>query len=264
MDTLYALQPQADDAQTLLSDVNSSSKVADWRLWLWIVAAASHLLEKAQDTFRTEIDNKVIIAKSHTLRWYQRQALKFQFGYSLNFDDELLLFTYSAIDLEARIVTRAAVEESLGTVVIKVAGEEGALNTTQFNAFQTYINEIKDAGTDILLISDVADQFKVTLEIFYDPLVLNPDGSLILTGARPVESALENHVKSLPFNAKLNVNALIDDLQAAPGVIDPSLTELQAKSAIASYAVVQRQYTPYAGHYAWDDNNSTITYTPAT
>ncbi len=41
MSTLNNLQPNVDTAQDLLSEVNSPSKVADWRLYLWLVAVAA-------------------------------------------------------------------------------------------------------------------------------------------------------------------------------------------------------------------------------
>lgn len=262
--SLTELQPQVDDAQTLLSDINSSSKVADWRLWLWLVAFAHHLHEAFMDLFRKEIDAKVAGAKSHTLRWYQIQAMAFQYGYDLTFNEEILVYQYEVDDVDSRIVTRAAVEESTGTVVLKVAKETGALSTNELNAFNAYMSQIKDAGTDLLIISTTADQFKVTLEVFYDPLLLNPDGSLILDSATfPVQDALQGYVQQLPFNGAFNINTLIDALQSAEGVADPALSEVQLKSAISPYAVVQREYLPYAGHYAWDEANSVITYTPA-
>ena len=45
MTALNALQPSVDNAQTLLSDASSSSKVAAWRLLFWVVAAAIYLHE---------------------------------------------------------------------------------------------------------------------------------------------------------------------------------------------------------------------------
>lgn len=263
MSRLKALQPNADKAQTLLSDITSASKVADWRLWLWLMAFAVHIHEGYLDLFRKEIDAKVAGAKAHTLRWYFTQALRFQLGYALTYNTELEKYEYATADESAQIVKRAATEESQGRVIVKVADASGPITGSDLTAFVAYMNTIKDAGTDLLIVSTVADDFKVDLEVFYDPLVLNPDGSLILDSNRkPVEEQISAYIAALDFNGAFNKNKFIDALQAAEGVIDPDLNTLEIKSNIAAYAAVDVEYLTYSGHYAWDDANSVITYTP--
>lgn len=59
-----------DNADTLLSDLNNPSRVAIWRLWLWLVAVASWTVEKLSDLHKSEVNSIVSSKMPHTLRWY--------------------------------------------------------------------------------------------------------------------------------------------------------------------------------------------------
>lgn len=52
------LVPQADDAQTLLTDVTTAGKVADHRLWLRVFSFFSWMLEVLFDSHQTEVTTK--------------------------------------------------------------------------------------------------------------------------------------------------------------------------------------------------------------
>mgnify|MGYP007079446428 CR=1 FL=1 len=267
MSTLKDLQPQADSAQTLLTDITSISRVSDWRLWVWLMAVSIHAIEVARDIFRAEIDQKVILTKAHTLRWYQKICLDFRYGYALAFNDELEKYEYpeaALTDANATVVTRAATEEANGRVIIKVANESGKLPTLEFDAFKAYMAKIKDAGTDLLMISTDADQVKCELEVYYDPLVLKPDGTLILDSARkPVEEQIEAYLKGVGFNGAFVNTDFVDFLQKAEGVTNPVRLQTQISNAIDPYAVIDVEYLPYSGYYEWDSVNTIITYRPA-
>lgn len=263
MSSLRDLAPSIDSSQKLLSDIQSTSKVADWRLWLWIVAFGMYTLEALLDAFRTEIDAKVLGAKAHNLRWYWKQALAFQLGYDLVYNENQENYQYDQVDTDAQIITRSATEESQGRVIVKVATDTGALTSGEMDAFSAYMSKMKDAGTDLLLVSTTPDEFKIELEVYYNPMVLNPDGSLILdSNTKPIEDQITLYRTSLEFNGAFNRNAFIDSLQKSEGVVDPVLIDLQIKSSIAAYAQVPIEYAPYSGYYTWDEANSSITYIP--
>ena len=261
MSALKSLQPNTDTAQNLLDDVSSPSKVADWRLWLWIVAFAIHVFEGLLDAFKTEVNEKVAGAKSHNLIWYRIQALAFQYGYDLVFDDVLQKFGYATSDASSLIITRAATSEGSGTVVMKVAKEAGALSAAEKTAFSAYMGQIKDAGTDILVISTTPDEFKITAKIYYDPLVINPDGSLILdSSVFPIEDQIEAYISALPFDGAFNRNSFIDSLQEAEGVDDPVITDLQVETNLDPYTSIPEEHNTYSGYYTWNAADSTIQY----
>ncbi|MGV4333172.1 nucleotidyltransferase, partial [Ornithobacterium rhinotracheale] len=66
-----------------LNELNSTSKTALWRLWIYIVSVAIWSLEKIFDLHRAEIDERLRQLKPHTARWYRNKALAFQYGFDL-------------------------------------------------------------------------------------------------------------------------------------------------------------------------------------
>ena len=72
--SLNTLVPNPDTAQTFLSDLTTSSKVAIWRLMFWVVAVAIWSHEQIFDQHKAElieIGNNLITG---TKRWYKEQA----------------------------------------------------------------------------------------------------------------------------------------------------------------------------------------------
>lgn len=253
--TLNGLQPSVDSAQALLTDVASTSKVADWRLWLWVVATGIYILETLFDSHKAEVEAIAAAAIPGTARWYRDQALKFQFGYQLVYLNDK--FQYSAIDTNAQIIKRAAVVESAGQVIIKVAKLVGStvtpLSSQELAAFDSYINLIRYAGTNTLTVSKNPDLLKVAYTVYYDPQVLAPNGSLLSNPAVfTVHDAINNHLSNLPFNGELVLTTLTDEVQKAQGVKNPVLTLAQAKYGALPYSTINVKYIPDAGHMIVD------------
>ena len=73
----------AKQAEPLLNDINSSSMVALWRLWLYVVAVAIFAHENLIDEHKEETDEKLRKQKVHTLTWIEEKARAFQLGHSL-------------------------------------------------------------------------------------------------------------------------------------------------------------------------------------
>lgn len=260
--SLTELLPDFDNSQNFLNDVDSKSKVAEWRLWLWIVAFAAHTLEVFQDLFREDVLEIAEQSKSHNLKWYQKQCLDFQYGDDLVWSDANSKYAYESIDANKKIITRAASSESENILTLKVAKSDEKLTNAELAAFKEYVAEIKDAGTEVIVISSDADLFKMELDVYYDPLVLLANGKLIADNSvDPIAMAIESYLDNLPFDGKLSISALQDYLQAATGVIDPHIKSVQAKSSTGDYASVTRVYTPLSGWIA-HDLSSTITFIP--
>ena len=265
---LAALQPNMDTAQGLLTDLTTPSRVARWRLMLWVVAVGTWVLEQLWDRFRAEVEELAQRSAVGTRRWYVDQARAFQFGYELELVNGV--FRYAEDDAAARIVARAAVVEQSGIVLLKVAREvSGALaplSVPQLIAFAAYINQIKMAGTQVNLLSLNPDLLKVQFTVYYDPLVLTATGALITApSVRPVEVAIREYIAALPFNGELRLTNLVDAVQRAQGVVDPRLTSAEARSGLASYQPVVDAYVAVAGHMVIDPLNdlpANITYVP--
>jgi hypothetical protein len=260
---LNELQPQVADSQTLLDDVTSTSKVANWRLILWICAFGIWTHEKLWDVFQTTFLATAEGLIPGTLQWYVNETKAFQYGDDLVWDGDKYEYedTVSAEAEAKRIITQAAAVESNRQLIIKVAkGEIGSLTvltTDEENAYSGYLEQIKFAGTGTTIINSVADDMKVQLIVTYDPLVLSDDGELLSTpGTYPVNDAITNYLQEIPFNNEFTVAAMIDAIQAVSGVLNVTCKLCFARSGAAAYedilATEEENYNSYAGYIVID------------
>lgn len=258
MSDLSSLLPDPETASNLLSDLTSSSKVAVWRLYFRVMAYAIWIHEKLFDAHKTEVEALANTLVTGTLLWYQQQALLFQYGDTLVWNTTTLRWEYPATATGAQIVTRASAIEASGQVRIKVAKDNGSggltpLTTSEETALTTYMNRIKFAGTNLAITNLTADLLKLSMTIYYDPLLLDSDGVLISDGTtRPVDEAITSYIQGLPFDGVFNKTALVDAVQNATGVIDPVLNSSEAKIGTGSYSSTGQNYTAEAGYLEID------------
>lgn len=222
---------------TLSGVLTSTSKYAVFRVYTFIVATAIWILEVFFDTHKKEVDTQILNQKSGRTSWYRTMALAFQYGFDLvpdkdYFDDG----TATAAQVEAsKIIKYAAVNEASESsrVIIKIAGESNdvlqPLSEVQKLAFEYYVKEFRIAGVETTVINYLPDQLYLSIRIQRDALLLNANGMSILNGNYPVNEAIAEFMKELPFNGELKLSALVDKLQVISGVIDA--TVLSALSA---------------------------------
>lgn len=263
---------QAKAQEPALSELNSTSKVAIWRLWVYIIAVAIWSLEKLFDQHRADIDKRLAELKPHTARWYRSKALAFQYGFDLLPDSDKFNnqgHTEEAIEA-SKIVKYSAVIESKneGRLIVKIAGEQGdtlqPITDAQKQAFESYLQEIKDAGVRLSVVNYQPDVLHLQMKIVYDPLVLDSNGQSILHATNPVEEAIKSYLKRLPFNGELVLAHLIDALQQAEGVKIPHLVLAQSKNITSSgeygaFETIEISKIPTAGYFTIDNFND-ITY----
>jgi hypothetical protein len=258
----------AVQADTTLSGASSTSQTAIWRLFARVWASAINAFEFIQDAFRAQLLEDVAKLKPHTLRWYQEKAKAFQYGSDL--PENSTDYDNSSLDdatiAAQKIIAQAAATENNGTVTVKVAREvSGALeplSSPQYDAFESYINEVKDAGVQLAALNQTGDKLTVVATIYYDPLVLNSTGARIDgAAAQPVQDAIKAYLRALPFNGVLVRASLFDVLQGVSGVYAPTLTSLQAGvSSATALGEVQVQYLPYAGYFKLSTLTLTLTF----
>lgn len=240
-------------ADETLSVLSSTSKVAVFRLFTYIIAYGISIHESFFDQHTKEVNERLDNEKAGVLPWYRSMALRFQFGFTLLGDTDK--FDNSAASPDqievSKIIKYAAVNEVYDNqqvrVIIKIAGEENGVLTnftdsTQIEAIENYYKRIKIAGTYITIINYRADQLYLNMQIKRDVLVLDQNGMSILNGDFPVIDALKEFMKELDFNGELKLSALIDKIQLVPGVLDATL--LSAESSwinpdIGDYGVPQ-------------------------
>ena len=263
---------QAKAQEPALNELNSTSKVAIWRLWVYIIAVAIWSLEKLFDLHRADIERRLSELKPHTARWYRSKALAFQYGFDLLPDSDKFNnqgHTEEAIEA-SKIVKYSAVIESKneGRLIVKIAGEQGdtlqPITDAQKQDFEAYLQEIKDAGVRLSVVNYQPDILHLQMKIVYDPLVLDSNGQSIIHATNPVETAIKDYLKRLPFNGELVLAHLIDALQQAEGVKIPHLVLAQSKNITSSgdygaFETIEISKIPTAGYFTIDNFND-ITY----
>ena len=265
---IYAQKAQ----EPALENLNSTSKVAIWRLWVYIISVARWSLEKLFDLHRTDIDKRLTELKPHTARWYRSKALAFQYGYYLAHDSDKYNNQWLTDEqIEAsKIIKYSAVVESKneGRLIVKIAGEHGdtlqPITDAQRQSFEAYLQEIKDAGVRLSVVNYQPDVLHLQMKIIYDPLVLDSNGQSIAKATKPVEETIISYLKRLPFNGELVLAHLIDALQQAEGVKIPHLVLAQSKNITSgggygAFETIEISKIPTAGYFTIDNFND-ITY----
>lgn len=263
MASLNALVPNPDDAQTLLTDLTSSSKVAIWRLWAFVTAVAIVAFEIILDQHTAAIELRATEIPTGTTIWHHEQSLLFQFGDVLTWNG--VQFVYNPITPANQIVKLASVVDQGFQVRIKaaklVAGLPVPLSAPELTSFQGYWSQKRFAGTAMLITSTVGDDIKVDYFIKYDPLILDATGAELLNPAVfPVEDAIELYIRNLPFDGALSLAEMTDAVQAANGVLDVTLNDAQAKFGALLYTPINKEYLPDAGYLILDKPSSLFTY----
>lgn len=268
---LSTLNPAAgENANNLLADLSSQSKVAIWRLLIWICSASIWILENLFDLHVIEMTELGAQLITGTPRWYYAKCFEYQHGDVLQYNVTTHRFEYLTSNPSSQIIKRAAVVDLSGLVKIKVAklasGLPVPLSSPEKTSFEYYINLIKFAGTNVEVISLSADLLHIELTVVIDALVLLPTGESIATaGTFPVEDAINNYIQQLPFNGILSLTALTDAIQRVSGVINPVVTLAAARPVSGGYTSIDpvTGYNASAGHLIVDPLfplSSSITY----
>lgn len=259
----------AFQADANLAAMDSGSATAIWRLVTRVVAASIVALEVLYDAFVVEVSDVISIQKPHTKRWYQAKCLDYQHGFDLVDGEDYYDNTGFEVDQiqDAKIIAQAAVEEVDGLLIIKVnteqTGELVPLGTPEYNAFSAYIGEVKDAGVKVLIRSANADKFKMDWDVYYDPLIIGPDGSRLDGSAvEPIRDAIIAYLRNLPFNGIYVKAHHVDFIQALEGVFVPEVRGcLAARYDTSTFQSVDVSYNTFSGFLRfYDDADLVINY----
>lgn len=209
-----------------LSGLTSDSKTSIWGLIFYCVAFAMDTLYQMFAMHRTEIDDKIAKQKTHRLAWIQQMYLKFQYGFDLLPESDLFDngdATEEQIEA-SKIIKYCAVNESdtEREVIIKIATESNELlapiDEDKMEAVLAYTKEIKGTGVPYRIINYLPDLLRLHIRIFRDPLVLDANGMHRLDANYPVQDALKEFMKELPFDGALQLQDLSNKLEAVEGV----------------------------------------------
>lgn len=260
MATLNAMQPNIDNTQTLLTDLTSASKVAVWRLMFFVMAVGIWMHEKRFDDHVDWINARALELIVGTPQWYHKKALEFQYGDALvlvqnQFGGE---YKYAAVNEALKIVKLVSVNEIGGQLFLKVAkldgsGEPEPLTTLELDGFIAYMQKLKFAGVIITCVSRVPDLLRVQYRVYVDPLLINANGELISnTSIRPIDVAITDYCKGLPFNGVFSITELTDKIQNVTGVVNPVFENASAQYGVNPFVALGDYYNPNAGYLTID------------
>lgn len=258
------------NARTELAALTSTSRVAVWRLWLYVVAVAMWAHENLFDLHKAEVLDIISRLKPHTLKWYAEKARAYQHGYNLPPDTDVYDNTGLTAEqvADSLVVDYAAVVNTDSGLRIKLATNNGtdlvALSAGQLAGVVEYMKRIKDAGVRLSITSSEADSLKLSLQIFYNPLVLNETGArLDGGGAFTVQNAVKRYLTELPFNGQFVLAYLIDRLQQVDGVVVPHVLSASARYGALPFVGFSVEYQPDAGYVRFaEETDLTIVWTP--
>jgi len=245
------------------------SKVSFESIWLYICAYCAYVIEVLFDTHKAEIDNEITNKKPHSRTWYENMAKAFMFGYSLVTNEDYY-DTSNLTDAQitaAQVVKYAAAVEKSGVVYLKIAGEDSSgerkpVTDAQKTAFDAYIKDVRDAGVVVKTINDSPQHFRLTMTVYYDPMVLDATGMKLTDGSYPVTNAVKSFIVNLKFNGEYRNASLVDSLQAIDGVVIPELALSELSSDGITWTSVDVKATPDSGYCkVYNDTDLRITYT---
>ena len=259
--TSYGFTPGAEFDDTF-------STVSIESILLYIVACAIYLHEVIWDTFKTDVETTIAQAMVPSIYYYYAIAREFQPGVDLVFDQDTQSYKYESIDSTNQPIAYCAVRDALTSVRILVAkndvdGLPTAIDDSTLESFQTYMNARKPAGVILIIQSSNPDLIRITAEIQINRLVLNTNGSLISNpDVYPVQNAINDYLAGIIYGGKFNKTKLVDAIQQAHGVVDVTLTAVEAKASDAtSYAAIStNNYQTVSGSVKSMDLNTTLTY----
>lgn len=263
--TIFNAIIASKEANSALDGLDTTSVTSVYRQWAWITATVHYVIETMLDLFRVEMQVMLANLKPGSLLWYQAMCKAFQLGDDLSWINGQ--WAYALIDPAKQIIAQCSVSEGERGLVIKIAKLSGAewvpLDAGELAAFTSYVSKMKFAGTKVVIVNSAANLLKISATVYYNPLVLNQNGELIAGGSKPIVDAISQYLGALPFNGRLMITALTDAIQAASGVEDLQLTNVQQKNGASAYADIVVSHIPESGYFKIDpDNPLDITYTP--
>lgn len=258
-----------------LAIIDSTSKTSIWLGLFKVVAYVIFNFMQSANLHLQEIRDLIANQKVFNLRRYRSEALRFQYGFDLQNESDQFKPTYEddGIDViatdeqieDSKIVKYAAcnrvIDNGRAKIVMKIAPDilEDIFPANVMAAFAKYMEEISPAGDHLTIINYLPDMLKFAFKIKYDPMVLLADGMNIITAKYPVQEAIENFLKNLPFNGELSVQKFESAIMAVDGVEDLQTLLVQSKwidpaqNGYGFYQPVNMSVLPASGRFKVED-----------
>lgn len=233
----------------------SFSSVSLENIIFFIVAACCHVLESIFELYIKDVDEKISMAVVASVPWYYKMAKAFQYGDQLVLNETTQQYGYAIIDESKQVVKYAAVRDRGTSVQILVSGDKNgmpvALSNDVLTVFKQYMNRVKVAGVILGITSKRGDYLSIVANISVDPLVIDEEGYRLSDGTKPVESAIEEHLKNIKYGGTFNKTKLVNAILAVDGVEDVELgtCSYQIEGSLKWHNVSGNNYIGESGSY---------------
>lgn len=244
----------------------SFSSVSLESIMFFIVAACCHVLEVVFEEYVKVVDDKVSMAVVASVPWYYKMAKAFQYGDSLVLNEDTQQYGYATIDEGKQVVKYAAVRDRGTSVQILVSGEKDgkpvALSNSVLTVFKEYMNRVKVAGVVLNISSKESDKVSISATISVDSLVIDESGVKLSDGTKPIEEAIENHLKDIQYGGTFNKTKLISAILSVDGVEDVELGTCSYKrdGDLSWTTLAGNNYIGESGSYIPDKLSETLSY----
>ena len=263
---IYDSMVNIKNADSNLSELNSTSATALWSLFLYVVAAGISFFEQVQDLFYDDLIYQKSTTPVYTFQWWQDRLINYyQFSSSdpnigiVKVNDNFNIY-YETLDESARIVKFCSVTQLSGNrqVTIKVAKDDGfgnpeVLTNDEITSAASYVTAVKSAGLLISTVSFPADKLFFDIDIYFD-------GQYVKSTTKDnVNNAIIVFLSQLPFNGSVMLSAVVDAIQQVEGVVDVVINtaEIQPDGQTAPLPFKRIAYTK-AGYANYNPANSII------
>lgn len=240
------------------------SEVSLETILIYIVSVAIWSMEKIIDSAREEISARIETNALCSIPWYHALCLNFQLGHALEFNEGTYRFAYREEVPSTRIIKFAAVRQLEVEGVTKLrlyvskAGKE-PLTASEKLAFTRYIHEAGAAGTHFEIVSETPSPLGFSLQVSYNPMVLDTEGVRLDGGGKPVEEAITGYLDTIKYGGVFNRTKLVDAIQRAEGVTDVILTEVRIGAEAGEPVTTQNVEAP-GGAFTFNETSSVISY----
>lgn len=277
LDALEVLTPE----EVAQEQPTSTSIVAQWRKLVYAVALCAHFIDTLIEEATARMEVLIASQRVHKISWYQEQALRFQYGMATDANG---YYNNTGLDDDAiaamRVFKYAAITRTVqqGAIILrcKVAGDDGSGNLVQSSqaeiaAGQAFMTDNSDAGTNLILTSGAGDDLKVTIDVYFDPQVLDSEGKrLDGTNDTPVLQATQAFLKEIEFNDTYVKTFHTDALQRVDGVRIPVIKYAASKYGVNGYdtdtventGVIDQLRVADSGYFKLDLEATVINYIP--
>jgi hypothetical protein len=248
-------------ATSELDELDSSSQTSVWLALAHVFASIIYIFELIVAEDKAEVEQLVRREKYGFIDWYSNEALSFQLGDSLVFDDETGILAYTEIDEDKQIIAKASTSENEITaqIKLKVAKSSGSdlvpLIQSELDLFKAYMKAVKVGGTNLLVLSEPADVVMLDGNVLFNPQY---DVDELKSN---INDALNAFKLNFSYNGILRRNDIIQEVRKVAGVIDFVPSQIQVKKYDDSYSELSSEYETFSGYFNYSNSSPADNFT---